>query len=236
MAKHNLKSKESVSINGENSSSEDLVGINEASKLVGVSEETIKQYTKLGVLKNSGTGENLGFTVSDLETTFHVQIPQQSPKNVKKAKPSKSSAQTKTKKQPRVSSKVKNTPSKQQEEKQTAKPGKQTSSENIGELEDNISIFPSPSRISTENTQHSNKQKIQSTSNNELIQSLQAQIEIIKDERDWLRRRLESLEQQNERTQMLLLSKSETVRKLVEDKNALNSNKKTGIISYFFGK
>jgi len=48
-------------------------------------------------------------------------------------------------------------------------------------------------------------------------QGLQAQIEILREERDWLRKQLERMESQFEREQMLLLSNSETLRRVVNN-------------------
>ena len=47
-------------------------------------------------------------------------------------------------------------------------------------------------------------------------QTLREQIELLREERDWLRQRIEHLETRSEREQMLLLAESETVRRLVK--------------------
>lgn len=55
-------------------------------------------------------------------------------------------------------------------------------------------------------------------SSNQLIEvnkGLREQIQVLRDERDWLRSRVENLENRSEREQMLLLSESETIRRLV---------------------
>lgn len=52
--------------------------------------------------------------------------------------------------------------------------------------------------------------------------SLVEQIEVLRQERDWLRRRLENAESRIERDQVLLLSKSETIRQIVCEKNKKN--------------
>ena len=49
----------------------------------------------------------------------------------------------------------------------------------------------------------------------EINKSLRDQIQILREERDWLRERIEKLEARSEREQMLLLSESENVRKLI---------------------
>ncbi|MFN8389207.1 MAG: hypothetical protein U0136_02820 [Bdellovibrionota bacterium] len=49
----------------------------------------------------------------------------------------------------------------------------------------------------------------------ELNKSLRDQIQMMREERDWLRDRIEKLESRSEREQMLLLSESENVRKLI---------------------
>ena len=48
-----------------------------------------------------------------------------------------------------------------------------------------------------------------------LNRSLRDQIQVLREERDWLRERIEKLESRSEREQMLLLSESENVRKLI---------------------
>lgn len=53
----------------------------------------------------------------------------------------------------------------------------------------------------------------------QLSQTLREQLEMVKEERDWLRTRLERLEARSEREQMLLLSESETVRSLISQRN-----------------
>jgi DNA-binding transcriptional MerR regulator len=50
----------------------------------------------------------------------------------------------------------------------------------------------------------------------ELSRSLRDQIQMLKEERDWLRKRVENLEARTERDQMLLISESSTVRTLIE--------------------
>jgi DNA-binding transcriptional MerR regulator len=50
----------------------------------------------------------------------------------------------------------------------------------------------------------------------EITKGLREQIEMLKDERTWLRERVEKLEARTERDQMLLLSENETVRSLLE--------------------
>lgn len=52
----------------------------------------------------------------------------------------------------------------------------------------------------------------------EVQYALREQIEVLKEERDWLRNRVEQLELRGEREQMLLLSESETIRRLVSQK------------------
>lgn len=49
----------------------------------------------------------------------------------------------------------------------------------------------------------------------EINKSLREQIEMLKEERDWLRKRLEDLESRFEREQTLVLSESETIRRLL---------------------
>ncbi len=53
----------------------------------------------------------------------------------------------------------------------------------------------------------------------ELTKGLREQIEMLKEERSWLRERVEKLESRSERDQMLLLSENETVRSLLGSAN-----------------
>lgn len=48
--------------------------------------------------------------------------------------------------------------------------------------------------------------------------SLKDQIQVLREERDWLRKRLEVSEERMQRDQMLMISKSETIRQLVQEK------------------
>ncbi|HMO16914.1 MAG TPA: hypothetical protein PKA63_01085 [Oligoflexia bacterium] len=59
----------------------------------------------------------------------------------------------------------------------------------------------------------------------ELTRSLKDQLEIVKDERNWLRRRIEKLEAQVEREQMILISETETVRSMVLQREAIEKRK-----------
>ena len=49
-----------------------------------------------------------------------------------------------------------------------------------------------------------------------MTKGLREQIQILREERDWLRARVEKLETRSEREQMLLLSESENIRKLIQ--------------------
>ncbi len=57
----------------------------------------------------------------------------------------------------------------------------------------------------------------------EVNRGLREQLEMLRSERDWLRDRVEKLESRSEREQMLLLSESETVRRLVTNSSANRS-------------
>jgi len=59
----------------------------------------------------------------------------------------------------------------------------------------------------------------------ELTRSLKDQLEIVKDERNWLRRRVEKLESQAEREQIILMSETETIRSLVLQKESSEKQK-----------
>lgn len=54
----------------------------------------------------------------------------------------------------------------------------------------------------------------------EITRSLKDQLEIVKEERNWLRKRIEKLESQTEREQMILMSETETIRSLVHQQEA----------------
>jgi DNA-binding transcriptional MerR regulator len=82
-----------------------------------------------------------------------------------------------------------------------------------------VQAFISESKAPSEPIEISSKAEVaelpSSTELIELNKSLRDQIQILREERDWLRDRVEKLESRSEREQMLLLSESENVRKLI---------------------
>jgi len=76
-----------------------------------------------------------------------------------------------------------------------------------------------------EDTQYFSRQRRQQSDFNsiellEITRSLKDQLEIVKEERNWLRKRIEKLESQTEREQMILMSETETIRSLVHQQEA----------------
>lgn len=58
----------------------------------------------------------------------------------------------------------------------------------------------------------------------ELTRSLKDQLETVKEERNWLRRRVEKLEASIEREQMIAISKTESLRNLIEQRSTTKSS------------
>ncbi|MCB0325424.1 MAG: hypothetical protein KDD69_17700 [Bdellovibrionales bacterium] len=67
----------------------------------------------------------------------------------------------------------------------------------------------------------------------EINKGLRAQLDMVKEERDWLRQRIEKLEARSEREQMLLLSESETVRSLIEPQRRRDSFWRKAVLPFF---
>ncbi len=82
--------------------------------------------------------------------------------------------------------------------------------------DDQQASYPTEFVKNRENTQESAVFDIPSIELLELTRSLKDQLEMIKEERNWLRRRVEKLESSIEREQMLAISKTETIRNLID--------------------
>lgn len=91
----------------------------------------------------------------------------------------------------------------------------------LGGTDSSAQAQPAPSdkphRASNERLVRKEEQDLPSpTELIELNKSLREQIHLLREERDWLRERVEKLESRSEREQMLLLSESENVRNLIK--------------------
>lgn len=81
-----------------------------------------------------------------------------------------------------------------------------------------VSPTAEPAPITNEQTAQSSSSTQARGATDELLeinQLLRIQIQIMREERDWLRERVEKLEERSEREQMLLLAESQTVRSLL---------------------
>ena len=176
-----------------------LLSAEESANIAGVSAETIQQYVSYGLLETIGEGDNARFRESDIRSLFYTRVskPKVSPKKAKK--PSTSEEEV-----PTLSQILSETTSKTRESEVREQ------SEQVSEEQDTVD----------DESLDSDKKEAATAANldkrdTEFTNSLKAQIELLREERDWLRERVERLETRADREQMLLLSESETVRSLL---------------------
>jgi DNA-binding transcriptional MerR regulator len=91
---------------------------------------------------------------------------------------------------------------------------------------DNLPKQALAGEIEISNTEGAETNNLPAVRDVELIQlnrQLRDQLRTLSSERDWLKERLEKLEERSEREQMLLLSTSQTMRDLIQNKKPENS-------------
>ncbi len=117
-----------------------------------------------------------------------------------------------------------------QESRESAKPGEETTGERPVEAaqakvtessaaETDTTSGAATATAAAAPASSANLPALSSISTDHLIETnkgLREQLEILRGERDWLRARVEKLETRSEREQMLLLSESENIRKLIQ--------------------
>lgn len=212
----------------------------ESAELAGVSKDTIEKYMAIGLLSSvEDSEEGPRFSESDIRALFYTkksfldshdeELP---PRSEELATLLQEAAQNDE--EPSIGEKPRAAEPEQEvatEASQVAAPdqdagiaaalGDQTATSS----DTNPSQQPSSSQPETESGTLSQPQMTAKTEGPslhdqiELTRALREQIEVLKEERDWLRQRVEHLEVRGEREQMLLLSESETVRRLVTQRS-----------------
>ncbi|MCB0346828.1 MAG: hypothetical protein KDD66_17050 [Bdellovibrionales bacterium] len=147
---------------------EDLISASDGASLVGISEETLLEYSTKGFLKTSEIDGQLRFSAAELEVLFGVS----DPKSGSKRSESLSKDNSTLRGQIEVLS-----------------------------VEDSADRSPEQRMI-----------KLEADNQRLLDENLH-----LKEERAWLRERLEKLETRSERDQMLMLSELETIRGLARE-------------------
>lgn len=194
----------------------DLLSVTDCATLVHVSEETIREYARLGFLTPEGEGDQMRFKEQELRSIFGAEL--------REAEPSRSGE---------LPSSAVDVPQpflREQIEVSKAASSQGAEGEASGEtfvqrfrrMRADASANTAPSaaeqwgtfeiRGRTEREAASRDERLLTVVNSQLNE----EVRMLRDERDWLRQRLEKLEARSERDQMLLLSESENVRGLVD--------------------
>lgn len=160
----------------------------EAAGAAGVSIETIREFTSIGLLKGELKNDQRIYTQGELEAVF---------RNLKVTK-----------------SEINNPPV--EEPLQTSPSAPLTASIEIERDTPKESKLERPplTETSSETTFVDNR----SLEILELNRMLREQIQLLREERDWLRKRIEVLETRAERDQVLLLTESRTVQNLLPER------------------
>ena len=200
--------------------------IEEASTSASVSAETILKYKDLGLLRAFRVNGQEQFREDEIRLVF----------NSRKKSPLNNLNST---------SVSKNDSSVSQDSNPQDLSSQNSKSEELPTLDDILSISQNNEHVSSskdytettfanepitefvktkENEPQNQHLDIPSIELIELTRSLKDQLETIKEERNWLRRRVEKLEASVEREQMIVISKTETVRNLVEHRRSPKNN------------
>ena len=175
-----------------------LLSEEESAKVAEVGVDTIRQYMQCGLLDPVIKDHRTFFQEVDIRTLFFTRTPAAA-----KTKPESSTVP--------VESKPESIAAKPIVDPDSAKAPSETAS---GPTVEVSPVLTAETVVASSVTQH-----LPSIANAELLEitkTLREQIHILRDERDWLRERVEKLESRSDREQMLLLSESENVRKLIQ--------------------
>ena len=193
---------------GESSSADtsldNLLSLEQSAHLAGVTGETIKQYCDIGLLKPRMKNEKQFFVRDEIKGLFYTRsnfvseesLKQRTELEALKTEDASLSSGDKEKAEP-----VKTAAE--------APEGSGASEKPDASLEDKEGDQSKVESKAAENTSSKETYLLQ------LVDTLKESVELLREERDWLRQRIEHLEYRGEREQMLLLAESETVRRLI---------------------
>ncbi|MBX7138950.1 MAG: hypothetical protein K1X83_13325 [Oligoflexia bacterium] len=191
----------------------DLISENDAAALAGVSAKTLTRFAEAGYLQVEGeTEENRRYSLHEIKDTFGVMDQTFYDKLSVDLKAFSGSTLTAT--------------------NLTHKIEKSDYSASAEQDEDHSPIAVASSSAAEARRVEQVSQEVKQLRTvialqEKLLDARDGQLEDLKHERDWLKTRIEKLEQKAERDQLLLLSESQTVRKLV----ALQGQKKSAMRS-----
>jgi hypothetical protein len=200
------------------SENENLLSKEEAAKLAGINLETIQRYGELGLLREYKINLDVMYSEEDIRLLFNSRIKS----NIASNTPSNNQINSQIKQSEGSTNKDEELPRLQdilKDAKDAQIKDLSQNSEEIDHKKNSDEEISQTLEKSEEGFNFSNNfNKINDISSIELLEisrSLKDQIEILKEERSWLRKRIEKLEAQTEREQMLRMAESETLRTLI---------------------
>ena len=201
------------------SDTENLLSESQAAEMAGVSIETLRQYGKFGLLEIVAKGSENFVRENDIVSLFHVKAPRkETVGSDHEDELNKSNLRVLREKViSRTTSPAQHPPLTKDGSEQSPGPNF-TIVANESETVNETASDKIPFAIQTNGVESNNPGPLGTSPVVEvhsINQTLREQIELLKEERNWLRERLEQLENRTQRDQMLLLSESETIRNLV---------------------
>lgn len=176
-----------------------LLSEEESCVLSGVTIETLRQYSKFGLLEPVEREGKAFYRETDVRSLFYTK-----PES-KRAEPAADTEKVIT-----LDSVLSAT--RWPEDEPEADHGSNGTA--MPEVQESGPIPAEEERSSTPPRKAAEEQRVELQ---EINRSLREQIEILREERNWLRERIEKLESRSEREQMLLLAETETVRHLIRN-------------------
>jgi hypothetical protein len=212
-----------------------LIGEEQSAELAGVSLSTIQQYRQFGLLEAILKNDQVFYKEVDIKTLFYTtKDGSTGPKVTSDAETgylplsneeAKSKAETEHHQArviplPTLDDLVKESAPKQEQEQTEISASEEKITGDKKDTGPSVSAAEKQEDVAVE-TETPAAEPVASTPQPgtyellEVNRSLQEQVQMLREERDWLRQRIEKLESRSEREQMLLLAGSETVRNLV---------------------
>ena len=208
----------------------------ESAKFAGVSVDTIRQYERFGLLASVKKDNELFYRENDLRALFGVREPLPfsvlGEKSSEHAPPSDSTSASSSfagaarTAAPQSFATTNSSMGSGAPQPEQVRPQSSPGASAVYSAPYQQPTYSLPPPYSTDGGQHSQHGAIQAMSITqpgspgvyELLEanrSLREQIQMLKDEREWLRQRVEKFESRTERDQMLLISENDTVKTLI---------------------